>query len=146
MAFVVSALLAAYAALAVWLAVRIINRRERWAKWALAAAGSLPMLYVVSFGPACWLDSRRKPEAKAVTVSKSLNTFYYPIINMVQRLDNDVSDKILFYAELFAADERQAQIAVLGSPGERTGVTWLIWFRRDLQAGPWLRTTPTPDE
>jgi multisubunit Na+/H+ antiporter MnhE subunit len=28
----------AFAALCVWLTVRIINRRERWAKWTLAAA------------------------------------------------------------------------------------------------------------
>jgi len=53
------ALLVASLALAVWLAVRVINRRERWAKWALATLASLPVLYVVSFGPACWLDSRR---------------------------------------------------------------------------------------
>jgi hypothetical protein len=47
----------AFAAFCVWLAVRIINRRERWAKWTLASTLMLPVFYVASFGPACWLVS-----------------------------------------------------------------------------------------
>jgi len=46
----------AFAAFCVWLTIRIVNRRERWAKW--TAAGlliGLPLLYVGSFGPACWI-------------------------------------------------------------------------------------------
>jgi hypothetical protein len=43
------------AAFCVWLAVRIVNRRERWAKWTAVVAVALPMAYVASFGPACWL-------------------------------------------------------------------------------------------
>jgi hypothetical protein len=45
----------AIAAFCVWLGVRIVNRRERWAKRTLAGIVlGLPLLYVVSFGPACW--------------------------------------------------------------------------------------------
>jgi hypothetical protein len=45
----------AFAAFCVWLTVWIVNRRERWAKWTLAAVlVGLPVLYVLSFGPACW--------------------------------------------------------------------------------------------
>ncbi len=47
-----------FAALSVWLTIRIVNRRERWAKWTLATVVALPILYVASFGPACWLVSR----------------------------------------------------------------------------------------
>lgn len=47
----------AFAALCVWLIVRVINRRERWAKWALVLWAGLPFLYVLSFGPACWISS-----------------------------------------------------------------------------------------
>jgi|GEM_PF-3443515 len=46
------------AAFCVWLTVRIINRRERWAKWMLAAIVGMPVLYVASFGPAVWLVAR----------------------------------------------------------------------------------------
>ena len=54
MAIILPALAVAFAAFCVWLTVRIVNRRERWAKWTLAAVVSLPVLYVASYGPACW--------------------------------------------------------------------------------------------
>jgi hypothetical protein len=42
--------------------VRIVNRRERWAKWTLlGAVVGAPVLYVLSFGPACWLFSPTVP-------------------------------------------------------------------------------------
>jgi len=41
-----------FAAFCIWLAIRIFNRRERWAKWMLAAAVvGVPALYVFSSGP-----------------------------------------------------------------------------------------------
>lgn len=55
MTLVLPALAVAFAAFCVWLAVRILNRRERWAKWTFAAVVGVPILYVMSFGPACWL-------------------------------------------------------------------------------------------
>jgi hypothetical protein len=75
-----------------------------------------------------------------------LNTFYYPIINLVHRLDNEVGDKILGYAELFGAKDRKAFVAVLGPPGARFGKSWLVWHRRDLTPGGWLNATPLPDD
>lgn len=48
----------AFSALCVWLGVRIVNRRERWAKWTLAGVLGMPVLYVASFGPACWWFSQ----------------------------------------------------------------------------------------
>jgi hypothetical protein len=53
------ALSATFAAFCVWLTVRVVNRRERWAKWTLATAICLPSLYVLSMGPAAWLHSRK---------------------------------------------------------------------------------------
>jgi len=58
MSIVLPASVIAFAALCVWLTVRIYNRRERWAKWTLTTVISLPVLYVASFGPACWLTSQ----------------------------------------------------------------------------------------
>lgn len=60
-----------FAALCVWLAVRIVNRRERWAKWTLAAVIVVPVLYFASFGPACWICSRLHV--------RYMPTIYYPI-------------------------------------------------------------------
>src|SRR5258708_4211480 len=48
-----------FAAVCIWLGVRIFNRRERWAKRTLAGFIAFPVLYLASFGPACWLTNRR---------------------------------------------------------------------------------------
>ena len=45
----------AFAAFYVWLAVRIINRKERWAKWT-AAVLAFPTIYILSIGPVLWMD------------------------------------------------------------------------------------------
>src|SRR5579863_7283053 len=45
----------AVAAFAVWLAVRIINRRERWAKQSAAALFIGIVLYPLSSGPMTWV-------------------------------------------------------------------------------------------
>jgi|GEM_PF-1665285 len=45
----------------IWLVVQVMNRRDRWAKWSLAAMLSMPILYVASWPPVArlstWLDS-----------------------------------------------------------------------------------------
>lgn len=48
----------AFPAFVLWLGVRIANRRERWAKWTAVGVALVPVLYVISFGPACWLLNR----------------------------------------------------------------------------------------
>jgi hypothetical protein len=54
MIILLAALAVAFAAFCVWLTVRIISRRERWAKRAVVGlALGLPVLYVASFVPVC---------------------------------------------------------------------------------------------
>jgi hypothetical protein len=56
MSIILTALAVAFAAFCVWLTLRIVNRRERWAKrTAVAMAVCLPVLYVLSVGPEVWL-------------------------------------------------------------------------------------------
>jgi hypothetical protein len=65
MSFVVVALSVAFAAFCVWLTVRIVNRRERWAKW--TAAGLIALIvYALSVGPAIWLVDRKLLSAETV--------------------------------------------------------------------------------
>ena len=47
-----------FAAFCVWIAVRIINRRERWAKWTLAIVLAVVAIYPLSITPAYWLASK----------------------------------------------------------------------------------------
>jgi len=63
----------ALSAFAVWLTVRIINRRERWAK-RMAGALAIALAYPLSFGPACWLTSRLGHGASL------LPTIYRPLV------------------------------------------------------------------
>lgn len=93
MSIVFPALAVAFAAFCVWLGVRIVNRRERWAKWMAAVVVALPVLYVLSFGPACWLASRanrgawKLPEPYwPMTVALSQSEFIAGMFNGYARL------------------------------------------------------------
>lgn len=86
----------AFAAFCVWLAVRTINRRERWAKWTLAAVVAVPVLYVLSFGPACWISSR------ANSGSSVVSAVYRPLTWGASR-NNHVDDALSWYSEIGAA-------------------------------------------
>jgi len=72
------ALAVAMAAFCLWLGVRIVNRRERWAKRLFATIIGVPLLYVLSFGPACWLVHDRSLPEPALD---AFQTFYTPIYN-----------------------------------------------------------------
>ena len=74
MMILLPALAVAFAAFCVWLTVRIVNRRERWAKWTLAIVIGLPTLYVASFGPACWYAGDNE------TTIAAIFDVYYPIL------------------------------------------------------------------
>jgi hypothetical protein len=54
MTILLPAVATAFATFCIWLTVRIVNRRERWAKSMLAAVVGLAVLYVASFGPVVW--------------------------------------------------------------------------------------------
>ncbi len=69
MTIILPTLAVSFAAFCVWLAVRIINRRERWAKWTLAALVGIPVLYVASFGPACWIYLRNSNDQRHETLA-----------------------------------------------------------------------------
>jgi hypothetical protein len=72
------ALAVAFAAFGIWLTVRIVNRRERWAKRTALALACLPIVYVLSFGPACWIAA--KPRVAGQNDEPRIGMrFYFPI-------------------------------------------------------------------
>lgn len=89
----------AFAAFCVWLGVRIVNRRERWAEWTLAAVVGLPVLYVASFGPACWWFS---PRVGLTGDSVDAPAIYLPIGRIYLEVDHGgwISRTIRWYATL----------------------------------------------
>jgi hypothetical protein len=89
------------AAFCVWLGVRIVNRRERWAKWTLTALISVPVLYVASIGPACWISSRADCGARVMTI------VYQPLLKMAADVSGDdghitwIGEFLFSYSRLF---------------------------------------------
>jgi hypothetical protein len=65
----------AFAAFCVWLTVRIVNRRERWAKWMAVGVFVVVLAYFASFGPFVWLGQRNHLPHRAVTAGIY---FYWP--------------------------------------------------------------------
>ncbi len=96
MPILLPALTAAFAAFCVWLTVRIVNRGERWAKRLLALAVSLPVLYVASFGPACWLTPPRfYPSIGPATLAPRI---YQPLAMIRKQGPSVFADALNWYA------------------------------------------------
>jgi len=76
MAIVFTVLGVSFAAFAVWLTVRIVKRKERWAKRTAVALALSPVLYVLSMGPNAGLQTRHlMPEP----LSNATKHLYLPI-------------------------------------------------------------------
>ena len=76
MEIVAIALALVLAVFCVWLAVRIVNRKERWAKWLAVGLAIALLVYPLSFGPVTWLMNHDYvPEWMAWPVE----IFYWPL-------------------------------------------------------------------
>ena len=79
MTILLSVLGVSFAAFCIWLGVRIVNRRERWAKWtAVGLLVGLPLLYVGSFSPACWIAAAPRVAGQS-DAPRIWMRFYFPI-------------------------------------------------------------------
>ncbi|HEY3965283.1 MAG TPA: hypothetical protein VGM05_12080 [Planctomycetaceae bacterium] len=121
------ALAVAFAAFCVWLTVRIVNRRERWAKWTLAATiFSIPVLYVVSFGPACWWIAKTVPEFPGGplvgTNAAYLSKAYWPIGWVADRYPN-LRPMLAAYSR--ALGKRTAVLLPISGSGNDGMILWL---------------------
>jgi hypothetical protein len=78
MTILLPALAVAFAAFCVWLVVRIVNRRERWAKWtAVAILVAVLIGYPLSSGPARSLLMRIVHRGPGTGVTPNGSTFSY---------------------------------------------------------------------
>jgi multisubunit Na+/H+ antiporter MnhE subunit len=107
----------AFAAVVVWLGVRIVNRRQRWAKWTLAALLGLPVLYALSFGPWCWISSRLQPSGKLDAA------IYSPIIRAGYRGPLAMRESIRWWAS-FGMSKDARIILTYESTLER--IQWIL--------------------
>lgn len=88
MTILLPTLVVAFAAFCVWLTVRIINRKERWAKWTLVGTiVGVPILYIGSFGPACWATSNANPDVDVNQTNRAL-AIYWPLAKALSSAPN----------------------------------------------------------
>jgi hypothetical protein len=95
---IVGAFGVAVAAFAVWLMVRILNRRERWAKWTAAALLFVLVLYPLSAGPSTWLlhhGDLPKPAFRFVLA------IYEPLAFVVENLPEALNNAVREYQGFF---------------------------------------------
>lgn len=97
MTIILPTLAVAFTAFCVWLTVRIVNRRERWAKWTLAGVVGLPVLYVASFGPACWITS-------SINFGEPMIPIVYRPVIWAMRGPKPIREAVFRYSLLSAAD------------------------------------------
>lgn len=80
MSILFASLAVTYAAILVLLAVRFVNRREKWVRRSLVALIIVtPLLYLASFGPACWwLSITLRPPTRPPGVKDAYSEYRLP--------------------------------------------------------------------
>jgi hypothetical protein len=123
-----------FAAFCVWLAVRIVNRQERWAKRTALGLFVVLVGYPLSIGPACWLSSRVECGAMIVTL------IYRPLLGFVPTPATEMLQK---YSAIASAPNWSWEHSGVGPkvpPGRRPLRIFVYWDRESapLDAYPWI--------
>ncbi len=120
MSVLIPTLVVAFAAFCVWLTVRIVNRRDRWAKWTLGAVVGLPVVYVASFGPACWITTQEYGKLQSPRLPMLI---YLPLGHLIRSPDSPphAIDALVSWATLGVPEDRIVIIPT-GTDGRCTGL------------------------
>jgi hypothetical protein len=136
----------AFAGFCVWLSIRIVNRREKWAKRAAVGAFSLLLAYPLSIGPACWMA-----DPSDSTFFPSLSRIYWPLGHLASST-RIVRVPLCTYAGLWVRPG--SRVLIPGSPigtgnsffiSSETTITWLhnvaviLFFVSILTSVGWFR-------
>ena len=70
----------AFAAFCVWLTARIVNRRERWAKWTAVGLAAFLALHPLSAGPAFWADIKLSSYPRPQWLKATVGKLYVPLL------------------------------------------------------------------
>jgi hypothetical protein len=104
-----------FSALVIWLTIRIINHRERWAKWAAVVLVITPFVYAASLGPACWIISHNGDE-----MWSSVPAVYRPVGTVIYHLPYSLQGPIDDFIRLGMKDETGIMIPC--DPGGMMGI------------------------
>jgi hypothetical protein len=135
---ILAAIAVAFGASAVWLTVRITNRRERWAIQTAAGMLAIPLFYLLSFGPVCWWVAEENWPLHGLTISPagSVNIhdvsrapeIYWPL-GSVMKLGWEMKNGPTGTMQVFGwyANLGCSGIAV---PTDSTGSQWIVLLER----------------
>jgi hypothetical protein len=87
-----------FAAICVWLAVRIVRRKERWVKWTAGIGTAVLFAYPLSFGPMCWLVNQQWCPTWIISANIVI---YFPILLLDLLGPQQIHDKIAWYTQLW---------------------------------------------
>src|SRR5579862_4273800 len=107
MALTLSIFGVAFAAFCIWLTVRIIKRRERWAKWTMAIVAGLPVLYVLNFGPATWIWDH------GWITFRSIRVAYQPISSRLPDSPKPISQTLNWWGNVASKTGRGVELQIL---------------------------------
>jgi|SRR5579863_2854272 len=93
----------AFAAFCVWLTVRVVNRREQWARLTLVVALGVSVVYVLGFGPACWISSHTLDRGDRIG-ARAVNLIYQPILSLAWSGPSIVQGPVIWYMRLCSSD------------------------------------------
>jgi hypothetical protein len=99
MAITLSIFGVSFAAFCIWLVVRIVNRRERWAKWTLAVVAVAPVIYLLTYGVAVRYDRRQLLPAWTRPVGERA---FAPIYWLLSNGPMPVRSSLAAYSRLWA--------------------------------------------
>lgn len=101
----------AFSGFCVWLSIRIVNRREKWAKQTAFGAFAVLLAYPLSIGPACWMAG---PSGQYSF--PSLSHIYWPLGHLASSTDI-VRVPLSKYAGLWV--QPGSRVLIPGSPIDR---------------------------
>jgi hypothetical protein len=107
MAIIVPAQAVVLAAFVVWLGVRIVNRRERWAKrTAIGLVVGLPLLYVLSIGPAVWLMGRGYYFGRSIDGRRDFaGSFFWPVLRSAAYAPSSIGKAVSWWGSVGVPDD-----------------------------------------
>ena len=76
------------------------ERKRAFGPWIVAAVIGVPALYVVSFGPACWLSSRIQPSGRTASV------IYSPVIYAWEKAPRRAQEIFTHFVEIGLIENR----------------------------------------
>jgi uncharacterized membrane protein YqjE len=95
-----SALAVAFVAFCIWLAVRLVDRQERWAKRTVATGVVLPVLYVLSLAPSNWLIEHGLVKEKGA-IHSTLIAIYAPLDESITYWPRKAKNALSWYVDLW---------------------------------------------